>query len=168
MRQVLQISVFIFSEQAGPAEFEIPNLTFSSPSSFREHYGIDTVSTRSHASFLAFWCALSALGAFWCAWSAPVKLPAFRILLSQLIQTTGVGAIMPILPIFSRELGLGGTEIGLLLSAAACARLFGNAPFGRLSVPPQLSYMLPFRLGVGMGRAALRAGNGPYMVDLTW
>eukprot|EP00457_Paulinella_chromatophora_P006313 gb/GEZN01006331.1/.p1 GENE.gb/GEZN01006331.1/~~gb/GEZN01006331.1/.p1 ORF type:complete len:423 (-),score=58.93 gb/GEZN01006331.1/:165-1433(-) len=123
---------------------------------------------------------------------AGIRRPLAKVLLSQLLQSAGLGILMPVLPIFANMLGLGGSGIGLLLSSSALARFLTNAPFGRLSdsigrkplmvggplvlglgvvgtagVAPHLALMAPFRAAVGMGRAAMRAGLSPYIVDLT-
>ena len=51
---------------------------------------------------------------------------------AQVALNIGVSQVVPVLPIFAQELGLGATGIGLLLSAPSAARLACNIPLGRL------------------------------------
>lgn len=113
-----------------------------------------------------------------------IRKPAARLLLSQLIQTTGLGCLMPALPVFASSLGLGPTATGALLSSSAFARFLSNAPFGRASdlvgrkpmmlggpvvlatgvagtafFAPELAYMAPCRLLTGAGRSIMRSGR---------
>ena len=52
---------------------------------------------------------------------------------SQFVVNAGFGVIIPVLPIFSAELGLGASGVGVLLSAPSLARVALNLPFGKLA-----------------------------------
>ena len=50
---------------------------------------------------------------------------------SQVMLNIGVSQVIPVLPIFAQEMGLGASELGLLISAPAGMRLALNLPLGR-------------------------------------
>ena len=112
---------------------------------------------------------------------------------SQILLNVGVSQVVPVLPIFAAQMGLGATGIGLLISAPPLARLALNLPLGRLCdsvgrlplmrygtlvtatgavgtglfMPYGLAAVLPFRLLIGAGSGASMAGSSAMMADLT-
>ena len=52
---------------------------------------------------------------------------------SQLITNLGFGCVIPVLPLFAVEMGLGPSGVGLILSTTALSRLILNIPAGRLA-----------------------------------
>jgi MFS family permease len=112
---------------------------------------------------------------------------------SQIMLNVGVSQVVPVLPVFAAQMGLGATGIGLLISAPPLARLALNMPLGRLCdtmgrlplmrygtlvtatgaigtglfMPHGLLAVLPFRLLIGAGSGASMAGSSAMMADLT-
>ena len=112
---------------------------------------------------------------------------------SQVMLNVGVSQVIPVLPVFAQEMGLGATELGLLISTPSLMRLALNLPLGRacdtvgrlplmragtlvtaagavgtgLMMPYGLWAVLPFRLLIGAGSAASMTGSGAMMADLT-
>ena len=110
---------------------------------------------------------------------------------SQFLSNISFGIIIPVLPQFAAELGLGASGIGLILSTPAVARIFLNIPFGKaadiygrrplmiggaiISAAGSFSTyaahtvltIIPARLLGGIGTAASMAGSSAYMADIT-
>ena len=112
---------------------------------------------------------------------------------AQLMLNMGVSQVVPVIPIFAQQMGLGATGVGLLISAPSLARIVLNLPLGRLAdtwgrvplmrygtlvtaagaagtglmMPYGLAAVLPFRLLIGAGSAASMTGSTAYMADLT-
>lgn len=112
---------------------------------------------------------------------------------SQTLLNIGVSQVVPVLPIFAQEMGLGATGIGVLIAAPAVARLALNIPLGKLcdtvgrkplmrygtlvtatgcvgtgaAMGAGLPFVLGFRMLVGAGSAASMTGSGAMMADLT-
>ncbi len=110
---------------------------------------------------------------------------------SQFINNLGFGCVIPVLPLFASDMGLGASGVGLILSTSAVARLCLNIPLGRLSdrigrkplmvggqigtaiasigtgVCSTLPQLLACRLLLGAGSSAALSGSGAYMADIT-
>ena len=110
---------------------------------------------------------------------------------SQFINNLGFGFVIPVLPMFVTEMGMGPSGVGLILSMSAVGRLATNIPFARLSdkvgrkplmvagqlvtaaasfgtaVVTTLPALLGYRLMLGMGSSCAMAGSGAYMADTT-
>lgn len=119
------------------------------------------------------------------------KKQATVLIVSQLFSNLGFAVIIPILPVFTAELGLGASGVGVMLSAPALARLLCNLPFGKISdkygrkplmvigplinaigtagtaLAPNLGLIVLARLMTGLGSSASMAGAGAYMADIT-
>jgi MFS family permease len=111
--------------------------------------------------------------------------------ISQFIVNIGFGIVVPALPQFAAELGMGAFGVGVILSAPSIARLLLNSQMGHLadsigrrplmvwgSVVAALggigtafasgySTVVPARLLVGVGSAATVAGTAAAMADFT-
>ena len=79
------------------------------------------------------------------------KLIFATLFFSIFAAVTGVGIVVPLLPVYARELGAGGFAIGLIFGAFSLSRVFFLPFFGRLSdkkgrkpliVPGLLAYTL--------------------------
>jgi MFS family permease len=110
---------------------------------------------------------------------------------SQFINNLGFGCVIPVLPLFASDMGLGASGVGLILSTSAVARLCLNIPLGRLAdrigrkplmvggqigtavaslatgVCSTLPQLLACRLLLGAGSSAALSGSGAYMADIT-
>ena len=110
---------------------------------------------------------------------------------SQFMNNLGFGCVIPVLPLFAADMGLGASGVGMILSTSALARVALNIPMGRaadkigrkpLMVGGQvltaaasiatglcasLPALLACRLMLGCGSSAALAGSGAYMADLT-
>ncbi|GAB5355185.1 hypothetical protein AAMO2058_000184300 [Amorphochlora amoebiformis] len=110
---------------------------------------------------------------------------------SQFIVNSGFGFVIPVLPSFAAELGMGPSGVGIILSSPAMVRILVNQPLGRAAdrwgrrplmvagtlimaassvgtgMATTFSTMVPFRLLMGIGTAASTAGSQAYMADLT-
>ena len=51
----------------------------------------------------------------------------------QLINNLGFGSVIPVLPLFANEMGLGAAGVGFILSTSSMSRLALNIPFSRLA-----------------------------------
>jgi len=110
---------------------------------------------------------------------------------SQFIVNSGFGFVIPVLPSFAAELGMGATGVGVILSSPSITRILVNQPLGRAAdrygrkplmvagtlimaassvgtgLATSFLTMFPFRLLMGLGTAASTAGSQAYMADLT-
>ena len=110
---------------------------------------------------------------------------------SQAINNCGWGSVIPVLPIFATEFGLGPSGVGLILTTTALARFVCNIPFARMSdsfgrkplmVAGQimtavasigtgfcvnLPTLLACRLLLGTGSSCSTTGAQAYMADIT-
>lgn len=129
-----------------------------------------------------------------CNLSTGVESTAVAILTgSQVILNLGMGFMVPVLPLFAREMGghLGATGVGLIIAAPSITRLLCNLPFGMLAdkigrkplmwigtgltavgtmatgFVGSLGSMLWWRLLIGVGNAASMTGSSAYMQDLS-
>ena len=120
-----------------------------------------------------------------------LRKPLLILTGSQFLNNLGFGSVIPVLPIFATELGLGASGVGMILSTSAAARLMMNIPAGRLSdtfgriplmvsgqlitslasIGTGLSASLPqllfARLLLGAGGSLSMAGSGAYLADVT-
>ena len=62
-----------------------------------------------------------------------IKRDVGILTLSQFVNNMGFGCVIPVLPIFATDMGLGASGVGLILSTSAVSRLCLNIPFGRLA-----------------------------------
>eukprot|EP01064_Diplonema_japonicum_P037082 TRINITY_DN8601_c2_g1_i1.p1 TRINITY_DN8601_c2_g1~~TRINITY_DN8601_c2_g1_i1.p1 ORF type:complete len:468 (+),score=43.31 TRINITY_DN8601_c2_g1_i1:52-1404(+) len=109
----------------------------------------------------------------------------------QFLANASFGIIIPVLPQFAKELGLGAFGVGAILSVPAIARVFLNIPLGKAAdiygrkplmvcgniigaigacstgFANSLFMLLPARLLVGIGTASSMAGTSAYMADIT-
>ena len=110
---------------------------------------------------------------------------------SQFLSNAGFALMIPVLPQFASEIGLGATGVGAILSAPALARVVMNIPLGKAADvygrKPlllcgsllgsagailtahafSLATVLPARILTGAGSAALMTGASAYMADVT-
>lgn len=110
---------------------------------------------------------------------------------SQFINNLGFGCVIPVLPLFAADMGLGASGVGLILSTSALSRVLLNIPMGRMadkigriplmvggqtltaaaSIGTGLAGSLPAlvacRLLLGAGSSSALAGSGAYMADIT-
>ena len=110
---------------------------------------------------------------------------------SQFINNLGFGCVIPVLPLFASDMGLGASGVGMILSTSALARIVLNMPFGRLAdkigrkplmvggqlltagasigtgFATSLPALLACRLMLGCGSSSALAGSGAYMADIT-
>ncbi|KAL3797380.1 hypothetical protein HJC23_010506 [Cyclotella cryptica] len=115
--------------------------------------------------------------------------PFLLLLLSQFILFLGVGAVIPIIPIYSQSIGLSSTSNGIVISAPAVAllitsrlsaeyadrarkpaMLLGMSAIGLSDVGTAMASSLPAlvaaRLGLGLGRGFAEAGERGMLTDL--
>ena len=118
-----------------------------------------------------------------------VVQPLALLLAAQLVLFIGVGAVIPVLPLYGKEIGLSGALSGVVLSAPAVALLFGAQPAGRFADRARKPAMLwgmavialsdlgtaasvglgPLvvaRLGLGAGRSISESGERGMLADL--
>jgi len=115
----------------------------------------------------------------------------FTLLLAQFPLFLGVGALIPVLPLYGKEFGLSQSSIGLLVSSPSVAKLLLNVPMGRLADtlgrrPLMVIGMLVLALGdigtglavalpaliagrfvTGAGLSIADAGTGAWIADVT-
>ena len=121
---------------------------------------------------------------------ADVATPLSKLLLGQLVLFTGVGAIIPTLPLYTKEIGLSSALSGVLISAPAVMLLLLARPAGGLAdsrgrKPAMIAGLLAIcisdlgtaaasslvplvlaRLGLGAGRALSESGERAMLADL--
>ena len=122
--------------------------------------------------------------------SSDVAAPLAALLVGQLVLFIGVGAIIPTLPLYTKEIGLSSAMSGVLISAPAVALLLLARPAGGYAdesgrkpamiggllliavsdVGTALAQSLPplilARLGLGAGRALSESGERAMLADL--
>lgn len=112
---------------------------------------------------------------------------------SQIMLNLGVAQVVPVIPIFAQQMGLGASGVGMLIAAPSLARLLLNLPLGRLAdtvgrkplmqygtmaasagavgtglgMPYGLAAVLPARMLIGAGSASSMTGSSAMMADLT-
>ncbi len=103
---------------------------------------------------------------------------------------TGVGSVLPIMPLFLRERGNSYALVGVVVSASLAAQVLGQYPLGRLSdrlgraplmvggllltgaaigafaLPVSIWWLIVFRFLQGAGAAAFRPGSRAAVADL--
>jgi hypothetical protein len=120
---------------------------------------------------------------------ADVAGPFALLLTSQFLLFIGVGAVIPSIPLYGKEIGLSGAANGLVISAPAVALfLFANWSGRRADIARKPAMMIGMaviavsdlgtafaqgiytlvlaRLGLGVGRALGEAGERGMLVDL--
>lgn len=148
----------------------------------------DTTSTNSVST-----TTTSAIAAAATPESSPqegVMGPFTLLIASQFLLFIGVGAVIPSIPLYGKEIGLSGAALGLVISAPAVAlflmanwsgrradiarkpaMMIGMAVIAVSDVGTALAVGLPSliiaRLGLGAGRALSEAGERGMLVDLT-
>jgi len=118
-----------------------------------------------------------------------VASPLTLLLLSQLILFVGVGAVIPSIPLYGKEIGLSASANGIVISAPAVALLllanfagqyadrgrrsamiYGMAIIAVSDVGTALAASLPplvvARMGLGAGRAISESGERGMLADL--
>eukprot|EP00586_Coscinodiscus_wailesii_P002097 CAMPEP_0172485212 /NCGR_PEP_ID=MMETSP1066-20121228/13130_1 /TAXON_ID=671091 /ORGANISM="Coscinodiscus wailesii, Strain CCMP2513" /LENGTH=509 /DNA_ID=CAMNT_0013250295 /DNA_START=142 /DNA_END=1672 /DNA_ORIENTATION=- len=118
----------------------------------------------------------------------PVIKPLTLLLLSQFLLFIGVGAVIPSIPLYAKELGLSSTANGIIISAPALILFLLAKPFGALAdrgrkpamiigmavialsdfgtaVSTTLPFLLLSRLGLGAGRGLSEAGERGMIAD---
>ena len=110
---------------------------------------------------------------------------------ARFIGNMGFGCVIPVLPLFAAEMGLGASGVGLILSCAAVSRVLLNVPAGRLAdrlgrkplmiggqltsalasfgtgLSTSLAPLLACRLLLGAGTSLSMAGFQAYIADMT-
>ena len=121
--------------------------------------------------------------------NSPVSRPLTLLLISQFFLFIGVGAVIPSIPLYGKELGFSGAANGIVISAPAVAlvmlaqwagryadkarqpamlygmALIAMADFGT-AVAPGLGVLLFARLALGAGRCISEAGERGLLADL--
>jgi len=106
------------------------------------------------------------------------------------LVSTGVGSVLPILPLFLRERGGSYALVGVVVGANLVAQFVGQYPAGRLSdrfgraplmigglvvagaaiaafaLPVSIGWLIGFRVIQGLGAAAFRPGSRAVVADL--
>eukprot|EP00565_Helicotheca_tamesis_P004824 CAMPEP_0185738030 /NCGR_PEP_ID=MMETSP1171-20130828/31861_1 /TAXON_ID=374046 /ORGANISM="Helicotheca tamensis, Strain CCMP826" /LENGTH=456 /DNA_ID=CAMNT_0028409119 /DNA_START=247 /DNA_END=1617 /DNA_ORIENTATION=+ len=118
-----------------------------------------------------------------------IGTPLILLLISQFILFIGVGAVIPTLPLYGKEVGLSAAASGIVVSTPAVAMLLlanwagKNADKARkpamiigmaviaasdfgTSVAPNLAVLLIARLGLGIGRSVSESGERGMLADL--
>lgn len=122
--------------------------------------------------------------------SSDVAAPLAALLVGQLVLFIGVGAIIPTLPLYTKEIGLSSAMSGVLISAPAVALLLLARPAGGYAdesgrkpamiggllliavsdvgtaLAPSLPPLILARLGLGAGRALSESGERAMLADL--
>ncbi len=112
------------------------------------------------------------------------------IIAAVFIVGTGVGSVLPVLPLFLRERGGSYTMVGIVVGANLVAQFLGQYPAGRLSdrfgrrplmiggllvagaaiatfaVPLSIGWLIALRFIQGLGAAAFRPGSRAVVADL--
>ena len=112
---------------------------------------------------------------------------------SQVMLNLGMGFMVPVMPLFAREMGghLGATGVGLIIAAPSITRLLCNLPFGMLAdkigrkplmwmgtaitsvsmighaAASSIGSLLSWRLLLGVGNSSSWSGSSAYMQDLS-
>lgn len=113
------------------------------------------------------------------------------LIASQFVLFLGVGALLPALPLYGKEIGLTGAKIGLVLSVPAFSMTLLNFPAGSLAdrvgrkkvmitglivlaagdlfsgLSTSLAGLFLARLFVGIGRAGHETSSSAYWADIT-
>jgi DHA1 family multidrug resistance protein-like MFS transporter len=103
---------------------------------------------------------------------------------------TGIGSVLPIMPLFLRERGSSYAIVGVVVSASLVAQVLGQYPAGRLSdrigrgplmigglvvtgaaiaafaLPVSIGWLIALRFLQGLGSAAFRPGSRAVVADL--
>ena len=118
-----------------------------------------------------------------------VGQPLLVLLFAQFVLFVGVGAVIPVVPIFGKSIGLSQATNGLVLGAPALALLLGAQPSGRYADDGRkpamllgmliiacadtgtafsfdLSTLVLARLGLGLGRCISESGERGMLADL--
>jgi MFS family permease len=114
----------------------------------------------------------------------------YGIIAAVFIVGTGVGSVLPILPLFLRERGGSYTMVGVVVGANLVAEFIGQYPAGRLSdrvgrrplmiggllvagaaiaafaLPLSIGWLIGLRFVQGLGAAAFRPGSRAVVADL--
>ena len=114
----------------------------------------------------------------------------FGILAAVFLNSTGVGSVLPILPLFLRERGGSYTIVGVVVGANLVAQFLGQYPAGRLSdrlgrrplmvgglllsgaaiaafaLPLSIGWLISLRFVQGLGAAAFRPGSRAVVADV--
>jgi len=112
------------------------------------------------------------------------------IIVAVFINGTGVGSVLPVLPLFLRERGGSYTMVGVVVGANLVAQFLGQYPAGRLSdrvgrrplmigglvvagtaiaafaLPLSIGWLIALRFVQGLGAAAFRPGSRAVVADL--
>ncbi|HEY8737338.1 MAG TPA: MFS transporter [Candidatus Dormibacteraeota bacterium] len=112
------------------------------------------------------------------------------IIAAVFIVGTGVGSVLPVLPLFLRERGGSYTMVGIVVGANLVAQFLGQYPAGRLSdrfgrrplmiggllvagaaiaafaIPLSIGWLIALRFIQGLGAAAFRPGSRAVVADL--
>lgn len=112
------------------------------------------------------------------------------IIVAVFIVGTGVGSVLPVLPLFLRERGGSYTMVGIVVGANLVAQFLGQYPAGRLSdrfgrrplmiggllvagaaiaafaIPLSIGWLIGLRFIQGLGAAAFRPGSRAVVADL--
>ncbi|MDQ6711164.1 MAG: MFS transporter [Candidatus Dormibacteraeota bacterium] len=112
------------------------------------------------------------------------------IIAAVFINSTGVGSVLPILPLFLREKGGSYTMVGIVVGANLVAQFLGQYPAGRLSdrlgrrplmvagllvsgaaiaafaLPLSIGWLIALRFVQGLGAATFRPGSRAVVADL--
>lgn len=117
--------------------------------------------------------------------------PLVLLLFSQFLLYLGVGAVIPSIPLYGKEIGLSGAANGIVISAPAVALVLGSNLCGTwadtarkpamivgmaaislfdfaTATATSLPTLLLARFGLGAGRCLSEAGERGMMADLVW
>ena len=122
--------------------------------------------------------------------SSEAKLQLSILLGSSFVIQAAVGMIIPVLPLFAQDVGLGSSGVGLIVAMPAAAKLALNLPVGHLvdtvgrrkplvygcvidgvgslltAASSNLTQMAPARLLVGAGSSLGSTAGGAYLMDV--
>ena len=110
------------------------------------------------------------------------------LMFAQLVLFIGVGAVIPVIPLYGKSIGLSGVSNGLVISAPAVALLLAAQPSGKFAdvarlpammmgmaliiasdigtaLSSSLAPLLVARLGLGAGRAISESGERGMLAD---
>lgn len=122
-------------------------------------------------------------------WNSTVTRPLLLLLASQLLLFIGVGAVIPSIPLYGKELGFSSSANGLVISAPAVALLAVSQWSGQYAdrarkpammagmaliavadagtaLAPNLSTLVVARLALGAGRGISESGERGLLADL--
>lgn len=111
-----------------------------------------------------------------------------QLLFAQFVLFVGVGAVIPVIPLYGKSLGLSGAANGVVISAPALALLLGAQPAGRYAdkarkpamiggmlvialsdvgtaLSSSLAPLVVARLGLGAGRCISESGERGMLAD---